>query len=93
MNDVKSGLNTSKSGYLKVKGFADYVKYKVDGVEWMWIDTCCINQESSQEVSEAINSMFKWYLNAAICLAYLEDVSAATDMKSFENSVWFTRGW
>lgn len=29
-------------------------------VEWLWIDTCCINQDSEAELSEAVNSMFKW---------------------------------
>lgn len=29
-----------------------------DGYEWIWIDTCCINKNSSAELSEAINSMY-----------------------------------
>lgn len=28
------------------------------GLEWLWIDTCCIDKKSSAELSEAINSMF-----------------------------------
>lgn len=43
-------------------------------VKWLWIDTCCINKDSAAELSEAINSMFRWYLNAAVCLAYVADV-------------------
>ncbi|KAI6041068.1 hypothetical protein EDC04DRAFT_2566167, partial [Pisolithus marmoratus] len=35
-----------------------------NGLNWVWIDTCCINKESSSELSEAINSMYKWYANA-----------------------------
>ncbi len=31
------------------------------GYKWVWIDTCCIDKTSSTELSEAINSMFKWY--------------------------------
>ena len=27
-----------------------------NGYSWVWIDTCCINKESSTELSEAINS-------------------------------------
>ena len=42
--------------------------------EWVWIDTCCINKESSAELSEAINSMYRWYFNARICYIYLADV-------------------
>ncbi|KAK4500922.1 hypothetical protein PRZ48_009114 [Zasmidium cellare] len=93
MKDLSDALDMSKSGHRKVKGFADYVRKNVDGVEWIWIDTCCINQDSSQEVSEAINSMFRWYLEAQVCLAYMADVSDASDMASFGRSVWFTRGW
>lgn len=68
-----------------------------DGYEYIWIDTCCINQSSSAELSESINSMFLWYVKAAICYAYLQDVSTTADPKSegsaFRGSVWFMRGW
>ncbi|KAK0643928.1 heterokaryon incompatibility protein-domain-containing protein [Cercophora newfieldiana] len=32
-----------------------------DNLEYFWIDTCCIDKSSSAELSEAINSMFRWY--------------------------------
>ncbi|KAI5995238.1 hypothetical protein EDC04DRAFT_2981122 [Pisolithus marmoratus] len=35
-----------------------------DGYKWLWIDTCCIDKRSSSELSEAINSMYRWYQNA-----------------------------
>jgi Heterokaryon incompatibility protein (HET) len=41
---------------------------------WVWIDTCCINKESSAELSEAINSMYRWYKNAVVCFVYMSDV-------------------
>jgi hypothetical protein len=41
---------------------------------WQWIDSCCIDKTSSAELSEAINSMFRWYQNAQVCYAYLSDV-------------------
>ena len=31
---------------------------KQRGLEWIWIDTCCIDKRSSAELSEAINSMY-----------------------------------
>lgn len=34
---------------------------KADGFEYAWVDTCCINKSDSSELSEAINSMFRWY--------------------------------
>ncbi len=46
------------------------------GYRWVWIDTCCIDKTSSAELSEAINSMFRYYALAGICYGYLRDVSA-----------------
>ncbi|KIK23743.1 hypothetical protein PISMIDRAFT_53047, partial [Pisolithus microcarpus 441] len=73
-----------------------------DGYEWLWVDTCCIDKRSSAELSEAINSMYRWYENAQICYAYLNDVAESTfptkkDVKKFAKSngwpEWFVRGW
>lgn len=47
----------------------------VDGLEHVWVDTCCIDKSSSAELSEAINSMFTWYSGADRCYAYLSDVT------------------
>jgi hypothetical protein len=66
---------------------------RADGYEYVWIDTCCIDKSSSAELSEAINSMFRWYLRAAICYAYLADVNDTVPEAHFEKSRWFTRGW
>ena len=44
------------------------------GYHYVWIDTCCIDKKSSAELSEAINSMWRWYERASVCIAYLEDV-------------------
>ncbi|KAL8792184.1 MAG: hypothetical protein Q9195_005206 [Heterodermia aff. obscurata] len=68
------------------------------GWNWVWIDTCCIDKKSSAELSEAINSMFNWYRNAAVCYVYLADVrwdasNLADSRKGFWKSVWFKRGW
>ena len=37
------------------------------GYKWVWIDTCCIDKTSSAELSEAINSMFRYYFLSDIC--------------------------
>ncbi|KAI0654335.1 HET-domain-containing protein [Cubamyces menziesii] len=67
------------------------------GFKLVWIDTCCINQMSSAELSEAINSMFVWYAKATICYAFLDDVcdceTPASPGSSFRRSEWFKRGW
>lgn len=55
---------------------------------------CCIDKASSQELSEAINSMFQWYWDSSVCYAYLQDyVSDTLDAASLEKSEWLYRGW
>jgi len=78
----------SKLGYLKIKQCCEVAEEA--GFQYAWIDTCCIDKTSSAELSEAINSMYRWYKKAAICYAYLSDVDSADDLK---DSLWFTRGW
>ena len=88
-------LNEPK-GYRKIKDCCELAAS--DGWKYVWIDTCCIDKTSSAELSEAINSMYRWYGEAQICYAYLADVDSAgqshrSTMRSFERSRWFTRGW
>ncbi|KAK0105206.1 hypothetical protein ONS95_004399 [Cadophora gregata] len=69
-----------------------------DGYEYVWIDSCCIDKSSSAELSEAINSMFRWYKDAIICYVYMSDVyfsesNPVPNKQSFKSSAWFTRGW
>lgn len=86
----------------KLKGFAKISKLCELALEeehqYIWVDTCCINKESSADLSEAINSMYRWYQASAVCYAYLLDVQADGSGKDaveqqFKDSVWFTRGW
>ncbi|KPM43891.1 hypothetical protein AK830_g2661 [Neonectria ditissima] len=67
------------------------------GLDYIWIDTCCIDKSSSAELSEAINSMFRWYAASAVCIAFLEDVDSTSALdgtdSNFKESRWFTRGW
>lgn len=77
-----------KKGFAKIKhACAAALK---DGWEYMWVDTCCIDKTSSAELSEAINSMYRWYEKAGMCYAYLSDVDSIEDLG---DSAWFTRGW
>ena len=88
-----------KQGYAKINYCATQAKH--DGIEYIWVDTCCIDKSSSAELSEAINSMFRWYRNAKVCYAYMVDVPAPPSQISmihswvslFTHSRWFTRGW
>jgi hypothetical protein len=61
-----------------------------DGLSYVWVDTCCINKSSSAELSESINSRYRWYQDARICYGYLEDNQEVGD---FQKSRWFSRGW
>jgi hypothetical protein len=80
-----------KTGFAKIKYCCEQAV--VDHLDWAWIDTCCINKESSAELSEAINSMFRWYREATICYAYLSDVDIKGGTSNIAPSRWFTRGW
>ncbi|KAI0100914.1 heterokaryon incompatibility protein-domain-containing protein [Nemania sp. FL0031] len=63
------------------------------GFKWIWIDTCCIDKTSSTELSESINSMFKWYEKSAVCIVYLVDVLKDGGSTNISRSRWFQRGW
>ena len=76
------------AGYSKITGCCRQAR--LDGWEYAWVDSCCIDKSSSAELSEAINSMFKWYQDAQVCYAYLSDVEERSE---FAKSQWFTRGW
>lgn len=88
----------------QLEGFKKLSRYCAlsleEGYGYGWMDTCCIDKSSSAELSEAINSMFRWYQDASICYAYLGDVTAprgtdptSSSDSSFEHSQWFKRGW
>ncbi|RSL95846.1 hypothetical protein CDV31_013734 [Fusarium ambrosium] len=86
-----------KPGFQKIMwACSQAVKDKLD---YVWVDTNCIDKTSSAELSEAINSMFKWYRRSNVCYVYLEDVPAMTldqcieKDSVFRSARWFTRGW
>jgi hypothetical protein len=66
-----------------------------ENLDYIWIDTCCIDKSSSAELSDAINSMFKWYECAFVCYSYLSDYvdSEGQNGEKLEKSRWFSRGW
>ncbi|KAK1829920.1 heterokaryon incompatibility protein-domain-containing protein [Podospora conica] len=84
-----------KKGYKKISYACKEAHQQ--GIEWVWVDTCCIDKRSSAELSEAINSMFTWYRNAAVCYAFISDIvtsnSNVPQLDQFKKSRWFTRGW
>lgn len=90
----------------KGKNPRDYVSDKIrefctlaqlQGYDWGWADMCCIDKKSSSELSEAINSMFRYYSLAGVCYAFLADVPGDSNLEKddskFCRSRWHTRGW
>ena len=100
--DLTSGTGKHKIGYRKILFCGEQAQQ--NGLEYFWVDTCCINKANFTELSQAINSMFHWYRGATRCYVYLLDVSTTkqkSDSQSseftwefaFRASRWFTRGW
>jgi hypothetical protein len=93
--NIENDTSVDRAGYPKLRGAIRQARE--DGFAYLWDDTCCIDKSSSAELSEAINSMWVWYRDAAICYAYLCDVSSTSEDADFEPQVgssgWFTRGW
>ncbi|KAF2734395.1 HET-domain-containing protein [Polyplosphaeria fusca] len=100
-NDLVEGTGTGKTGYHKIRLCAQQAQR--DGLQYFWMDTCCIDKSNPAELQKAINSMFRWYKNAKTCYVYLQDVSImkrkASDSTehtwepAFRQSRWFRRGW
>jgi hypothetical protein len=95
---------THKKGYDKLRFCRKQAE--ADNLKYFWVDTCCINKATNDELSTAINSMFRWYKCARKCYVYLTDVSVPTEIGSkdaadyriswewaFRSSRWFKRGW
>jgi hypothetical protein len=99
--DLAEGSRNNKAGCRKIQFCAEQAAR--DGLQYFWVDTCCIDKSNNTELSEAINSMFRWYRNAVKCYVYLSDVSTNNHNQNnlspqsweaaFRKSRWFTRGW
>ncbi|KAK1750317.1 heterokaryon incompatibility protein-domain-containing protein, partial [Echria macrotheca] len=98
-DDARHATGETKPGYKKVQGFLAAAWNHRPRLEYGWVDTCCIDKSSSAELSEAINSMFQWYMDARVCLAYLADYDQvlSPDDRVSTNILgtcrWLTRGW
>jgi hypothetical protein len=100
-DDVIHKRGMTKAGYAKILFCARQAA--ADGLQYCWVDSCCINKSDYSEHSEAINSMFRWYQDAERCYVYLVDVSSdgrdgtSDSIEGWElamrRSRWFTRGW
>ncbi|KAK7983448.1 general amino acid permease (Agp2) [Apiospora arundinis] len=109
--DMKTSFSDLKLGRLKKAGWRKVEEFcklaRTDGFQWAWMDTCCIDKRSTSETQEAINAMFRWYRDAAICYAHLQDVHVHGSLpptgwgyhdedkhcQEFKMSNWFKRSW
>jgi len=100
--ELVEGTGQEKSGYDKIRFCGE--RATADGLQYFWVDTCCIDKSISHELSTAINSMFRWYQRASKCYVYLSDVLVPEEIanaeafpitwaEAFRRSRWFTRGW
>jgi hypothetical protein len=98
--EVKEDRCQAKRGYQKIRFCGEQAQK--DGLQYFWIDTCCIDKTSEAELSHAINSMFRWYRNSARCYVYLSDVSSLPlytipecnlRESKLQNAGWFTWDW
>jgi len=96
--DLQKRTSTKKAGYEKIRFCAEQANR--DGLQYFWVDTCCIDKSNRAELTEAINSMFRWYRMSTKCYVYLSVVSTTavntdelTWELAFRRSRWFTRGW
>jgi hypothetical protein len=101
LQNLADGTGKGMAGYGKIQFCREQARR--DGLQYFWVDTCCIDKSDAVELQEAINSMFRWYRDATRCYVYLSDVLRVTLNSSDESneswesmflrSKWFTRGW
>ncbi|KAH6702778.1 hypothetical protein BKA61DRAFT_740375 [Leptodontidium sp. MPI-SDFR-AT-0119] len=99
--DMTAGTSKGKAGYGKIQFCGEQARR--DGLQYFWVDTCCIDKSNAVEYQHAINSMFRWYRDAIKCYVYLPDVSLPRSdsanrsieawESTFRKSEWFRRGW
>jgi Heterokaryon incompatibility protein (HET) len=95
--DISESLSQLQDQKMKIKGFekikktCELARSPEHSLKYAWVDTCNIDKSNSTELSEAINSMFRWYLQSAVCFVFLDDLDP--ESVSLSECKWFTRGW
>ncbi|KAK4978659.1 hypothetical protein LTR42_001159 [Elasticomyces elasticus] len=74
----KDRCRVNSKGYVKILDACAFAHERCQA--WLWVDTCCIDKESSQDLSEAINSNVT-ATEPTVCL------------EQFRQSDIFNRGW
>lgn len=98
----KAFSRRDKSKVIGSKGFEKIrmtCKLTLDhGLQYCWVDTCCIDKTSSAELTESINSMYQWYRDSRVTFVWLADLAVPEGLqkpttKLLKPCRWFTRGW
>lgn len=100
--DLIDEKGQEKEGFAKIRFCA--TQAAADGLQYFWVDTCCIDKTNSVELTYALNSMYRWYRDSIHCYVYMEDVETRDVLRerrsqeakwhdAFQHSRWFTRGW
>lgn len=76
--DYSRGIHKTRKGYRKIRKTCEIAAQAE--IQYAWVDTCCIDKKSSAELSEAINSMYRWYEQSEICYAFLSDLSGDAEV-------------
>lgn len=86
---TRGNINYGSSGYQKLESFCR-VAAQGHGQKFGWMDTVCINKDSSSELDESIRRMYSWYQKSTVCIVYLEKT---TEFNDIHYNRWFKRGW
>ncbi|KAF9482046.1 hypothetical protein BDN70DRAFT_991405 [Pholiota conissans] len=86
---INQRFNTNDAGYQKLNKFCQ-TSFADHHISLGWMDTICINKDSSSELDESIRSMYRWYQSSKICIVYLAKTSMISEI---HQDPWFTRGW
>ena len=73
--DMVKGLGRDKAGYDKIKFCGEQATR--DGLQYFWVDSCCIDKSNEGEHQKAIQCMFHWYRRASQYYVYLLDISVS----------------
>nr|POE77905.1 vegetative incompatibility protein het-e-1 [Quercus suber] len=88
-SDVANNSGRSKPGFAKLLFCGEQASR--DGLQYFWVDTCCINQNVASEFSEALDFKLLWMFPLARVAAPIR--RQAHTRKNFEWGKWFTYGW
>jgi hypothetical protein len=55
--DLMDGTGKSKNGFNKIRFCGQQAE--LHGLQYFWVDTCCIDKRNNTELTKAINSMFR----------------------------------